>query len=210
MMGVCGCKLGWAGPTCSSVAVRKRICDPTNRKDVPPACEWCRIGVNPPSNGCQNMGFCEVRSSVRRGNAEFAACVCQVIVFSSCSLPDLLLHKAGIVGVQCGLTSLARFGREDVIFFRWIFFAAFAVILCFAVTSLAVHLYFACSVKFTSVNGSKMGGALLISFSCICQMIRHAKNPLGLVDGYPDPGSLLLNKVFFFLIVYQTKKLKIN
>ena len=92
MMGVCGCKLGWEGPTCSSVAVRKRICDPTNRMDVPPACEWCRIGVNPPSNGCQKMGFCEVRSSVRRGKAEFEACVCQVIVFSSCSLPDLLLH----------------------------------------------------------------------------------------------------------------------
>ena len=106
------------------------------------------------------------------------------------------------MGVQCGLTSLARFGREDVIFFRWIFFAAFAVILCFAVTSLAVHLYFACSVKFTSVNGSKMGGALLISFSCICQMIRHEKNPLGLVEGYPDPGSLLLNKVFFFFFFF--------
>lgn len=188
---ICGCFWGWTGLTCATVQPLRRICDPLNATDRPPLCQYCYPDRAPGSNGCYSYGFCSIQNIQNASlppNTQQPICTCQ----------------SGMTAPQCFLNFYQLYGRTDVIVYRWIYVAAFGVVMALCALVIAQHLYFGISYRFIFSNIMKMVGAILLFFAAMNALLQQALNPLGAVLGFPTEylvmtGRLTSNLMLAFL-----------
>jgi hypothetical protein len=155
-----------------------RICDPYNTTITFPACEFCNpYNIVPGTNGCTNYGLCLIKpvdsilppaqSSLFPPGAEMTICGC-----------------SGHVAPQCVVDIFTYFGQYNVYDLRFIYVAAYIVIMTLAILCIVEHVYHCSGSNIPEAQQRQILGLSFVAASNLLMILFFSYNYLGVNFGY--------------------------